>query len=217
MDTNAAVPAINSAATAVIKPAPFRRQAAKKPIEATKIAARLAGNVNRPISGIQQPTADNTESPKATDAIAFAGLATAASGVGTGGNAGARLPGTSSIRSVLIQENLVPNGADRKSTWCEWNLKVQNPRTACRDSERRRAEQRIARAASDALQVMMPHKGYKTTQGHINLARQMNPAVQNRFVPELPLASTNLVFYECRPKTRQGNVPRQSPQLVALS
>jgi integrase len=43
----------------------------------------------------------------------------------------------------------------------------------------------------DALQLLMQHKDYQTTQRYINLARQVNPAVQNLFVPELPVAKTD--------------------------
>ena len=41
------------------------------------------------------------------------------------------------------------------------------------------------RLTPDALQALMQHKDYQTTQRYINMARQMNPAVQNLFVPEL--------------------------------
>jgi hypothetical protein len=32
---------------------------------------------------------------------------------------------------------------------------------------------------------MMQHRDYQTTQRHINLARQLQPAVQNLYVPDL--------------------------------
>jgi integrase len=41
----------------------------------------------------------------------------------------------------------------------------------------------------DALQTLMQHKDYQTTQRYINMARQLNPAVQNLFVPELKAAT----------------------------
>ena len=44
------------------------------------------------------------------------------------------------------------------------------------------------RITGDALQVLMQHKDYKTTQRYINMARQLKPATQNLFVPELPRA-----------------------------
>jgi integrase len=37
----------------------------------------------------------------------------------------------------------------------------------------------------DALQVLMQHKDYQTTQRYINMARQLNPAVQSLFVPDV--------------------------------
>lgn len=39
----------------------------------------------------------------------------------------------------------------------------------------------------DALQALMQHRDYQTTQRYINMARQLNPAVQNLYVPTLPL------------------------------
>ena len=42
------------------------------------------------------------------------------------------------------------------------------------------------RITGDALQALMQHKDYKTTQGYINMARQLKPATQNLFVPDLP-------------------------------
>jgi integrase len=41
----------------------------------------------------------------------------------------------------------------------------------------------------DALQTLMQHRDYQTTQRYISMARQLNPAVQNLFVPELPTIS----------------------------
>jgi integrase len=38
----------------------------------------------------------------------------------------------------------------------------------------------------DALQALMQHKSYQTTQGYINMARQLNPAVAGLYVPQLP-------------------------------
>ena len=37
----------------------------------------------------------------------------------------------------------------------------------------------------DALQHLMQHQDYQTTQRYINMARQMNPAVANLYVPDL--------------------------------
>lgn len=40
----------------------------------------------------------------------------------------------------------------------------------------------------DALQALMQHRDYQTTQRYINLARQLNPAVQSLYVPDLSAA-----------------------------
>ena len=42
------------------------------------------------------------------------------------------------------------------------------------------------RITGDALQALMQHQDYKTTQRYINMARQLKPAAQNLFVPDLP-------------------------------
>jgi integrase len=46
---------------------------------------------------------------------------------------------------------------------------------------------------ADALQALTQHKSYQTTQGYINMARQLHPAVQTLFVPDLarPAAGKN--------------------------
>lgn len=54
------------------------------------------------------------------------------------------------------------------------------------DLRRAFATMNADRLTQDALQALMQHKDYQTTQRYINLARQLNPAVQNLFVPSLP-------------------------------
>jgi Site-specific recombinase XerD len=39
---------------------------------------------------------------------------------------------------------------------------------------------------ADALQTLMQHRDYQTTQRYISMARQLKPAVHNLFVPKLP-------------------------------
>jgi hypothetical protein len=39
--------------------------------------------------------------------------------------------------------------------------------------------------SADALQELMQHKAYATTQRYINMARQLQPAVSNLYVPEV--------------------------------
>jgi integrase len=43
---------------------------------------------------------------------------------------------------------------------------------------------------ADALQSLMQHKSYQTTQRYISMARQLNPAVQNLYVPDLKATGT---------------------------
>jgi integrase len=42
------------------------------------------------------------------------------------------------------------------------------------------------RMSADALQAIMRHRDYGTTKRYINLARQLNPATRDIFVPQLP-------------------------------
>ena len=44
--------------------------------------------------------------------------------------------------------------------------------------------------SGDALEALMQHKSYQTTQRYINMARQLNPAVQSLYVPDLSKAGT---------------------------
>ena len=46
------------------------------------------------------------------------------------------------------------------------------------------------RMTAYALQAMMQHKDHATTRGYINLARQLRPAMENLFVPEIPKIET---------------------------
>ena len=54
------------------------------------------------------------------------------------------------------------------------------------DFRRAFATMNAATLTSDALQALMQHKDYQTTQRYINMARQLKPAVQTLFVPDLP-------------------------------
>jgi integrase len=59
------------------------------------------------------------------------------------------------------------------------------PRYGFHDFRRAFATMNAATLTPDALQALMQHKDYQTTQRYINMARQLNPAVQNLFVPDL--------------------------------
>jgi integrase len=54
------------------------------------------------------------------------------------------------------------------------------------DFRRAFATMNAAGMSPDALQALMQHKDYQTTQRYINMARQLNPAVQSLFVPDMP-------------------------------
>lgn len=56
------------------------------------------------------------------------------------------------------------------------------------DFRRAFATMNAATLTSDALQALMQHKDYQTTQRYINMARQLNPAVQALYVPDLKAA-----------------------------
>jgi integrase len=58
------------------------------------------------------------------------------------------------------------------------------------DLRRAFATMNAATLMPDALQTLMQHKDYQTTQRYINMARQLNPAVQNLYVPTLPVGAT---------------------------
>lgn len=53
------------------------------------------------------------------------------------------------------------------------------------DLRRAFATMNAATLSADALQALMQHKDYQTTQRYINMARQLNPAVANLYVPTL--------------------------------
>jgi integrase len=53
------------------------------------------------------------------------------------------------------------------------------------DLRRAFATMNAGRLTADALQHLMQHKDYQTTQRYISMARQLKPAAQNLFVPDL--------------------------------
>jgi integrase len=58
------------------------------------------------------------------------------------------------------------------------------------DLRRSFATMNVDRMEGEALQALMQHRDYKTTQRYINIARQLKPAVANLYVPELKIAET---------------------------
>lgn len=57
------------------------------------------------------------------------------------------------------------------------------------DLRRAFATMNAATLTPDALQALMQHQDYQTTQRYINMARQLNPAVANLYVPTLTVAT----------------------------
>ena len=53
------------------------------------------------------------------------------------------------------------------------------------DTRRGFATMNAERLTADALQTLMRHKSYQTTQGYINIARQLNKSVENLYVPSV--------------------------------
>lgn len=53
------------------------------------------------------------------------------------------------------------------------------------DLRRAFATMNAGKLSPDALQALMQHKDYQTTQRYINMARQLNPAVADLFVPDV--------------------------------
>jgi integrase len=58
------------------------------------------------------------------------------------------------------------------------------------DLRRAFATMNADRLTADALQLLMQHKDYQTTQRYINMARQAKPAAHNLFVPTLTVATS---------------------------
>ena len=56
------------------------------------------------------------------------------------------------------------------------------------DLRRAFATMNADKLTADALQALMQHKDYQTTQRYINMARQLNPAVASLFVPNIGTA-----------------------------
>jgi integrase len=57
------------------------------------------------------------------------------------------------------------------------------------DFRRAFATMNAEKMTPDTLQFLMQHREYTTTQRYINLARQLNPAVQDLYVPDLAVKS----------------------------
>jgi integrase len=87
---------------------------------------------------------------------------------------------------------------DRRQLYDEWH-RLQGLAGILRDDRRfygfhdlRRAfaTMNADRLTADALQLLMQHKDYQTTQRYINIARQMKPAAHNLFVPTVAVVAS---------------------------
>ncbi len=70
----------------------------------------------------------------------------------------------------------------------EMRLTGPKPHYGFHDLRRAFATMNADKLTPDALQVLMQHKDYQTTQRYINMARQLNPAVADLFVPNTATA-----------------------------
>jgi integrase len=64
-------------------------------------------------------------------------------------------------------------------------LSIACHRYGFHDGRRAFATMNAGNLSADVLQSLMRHTAYATTQRYINIARQLNPAVANLYVPEV--------------------------------
>ena len=97
-----------------------------------------------------------------------------------------RLPGFCPVffpwnhnRRQLFEEfGAIQTSAEVKPEWGK-------DRYGFHDLRRAFATMNAERLTADALQALMQHKDYQTTQRYINMARQLKPAAHNLFVPDV--------------------------------
>ena len=73
-------------------------------------------------------------------------------------------------------------------TAAEVRLTGRKPLYGFHDLRRAFATMNADRLTPDALQALMQHKAYQTTQRYINMSRQLDPAVASLFVPKVTTA-----------------------------
>lgn len=85
--------------------------------------------------------------------------------------------------------------ADRRTLWTTF-YRLQKAagvgKAGFHDLRRAFATMNADRLTPDALQSLMQHRNYTTTQRYINMARQLNPAVANLYVPSFTPAKPSL-------------------------
>jgi integrase len=100
-----------------------------------------------------------------------------------------RLPGFSPVyfpwthgrRQLFLALHALQKAAGIKPEWGK-------DRYGFHDLRRAFATMNAERLTADALQALMQHKDYQTTQRYIAMARQLKPAAQNLFVPDVGLS-----------------------------
>ena len=82
------------------------------------------------------------------------------------------------VAHALVAVQRLQKAANVKPTQKTWR--------GFHDVRRRFATCNANRMIADALQALMGHKDYSTTQRYINMARQLNPTIENPHVPAPP-------------------------------
>lgn len=98
------------------------------------------------------------------------------------------------IEALPKSEMLFPWPKGRRTLWDQFHLiqaaagvsRAEGKPYGFHDLRRGFATLNADRMTADALQHIMRHRDYGTTKRYVNLARQLNPAVANLFVPVLP-------------------------------
>jgi integrase len=91
-------------------------------------------------------------------------------------------PGNHGRRQLFEEFERIQQAAQIRPEWGK-------SRYGFRDLRRAFAPMNAERMTADALQALMQHQDYKTTQRYIHMGRQLKPAAQNLFVPDLSLAA----------------------------
>jgi integrase len=98
------------------------------------------------------------------------------------------------VLKAAFTNQVFPWGLSREMLWTQFQRlqKAANVKPAKKtwygfhDVRRGFATYNADRMTADALQALMGHKDYSTTQRYISMARQLNPTIQNLHVPALP-------------------------------
>ncbi|MDZ4688496.1 MAG: tyrosine-type recombinase/integrase [Planctomycetaceae bacterium] len=95
-------------------------------------------------------------------------------------------PWNHALRTLWVEFGRLQESAGLPETGCGKN----DGRFGFHDLRRGFASLNAGTMAPEALQALMQHKSFTTTLGYINIARQLSPAVEKLFVPELTPPTT---------------------------